>query len=261
MNARDYTLIQGLPGTGKTSTLSFIARLLAACGKRVLITSYTHAAVDNVVLKLMEKGLADTDVSTGLPNLVRVGQSSSCHEGVRHLLAGELAKYLDKLMVLSQDKDRHSCLSQSESFHLENPSAQSLQQVLSSARIVCATALSVPRSPLLLHETFDVVIIDEAGQISQPAILGALMAADSFVLVGDHKQLPPLVNSEVAEAGGKLGPRLLIFGVLSWLTTFCFVVLRLWCIDAEEIGRKTSSVYRTFDLSVSNEQRHLSFKQ
>jgi DNA replication ATP-dependent helicase Dna2 len=199
MNARDYTLIQGLPGTGKTSTLSFIARLLAACGKRVLITSYTHAAVDNVVLKLMEKGLADTDASTGLPNLVRVGQSSSCHGGVRHLLAGELAKVLDKLMVSSQDKDRHSCLSQSESFHLENPSTQSLQQVMSSARIVCATALSVPRSPLLLHEPFDVVIIDEAGQISQPAILGALMAADSFVLVGDHKQL-------IAEAGGKQGP-------------------------------------------------------
>ena len=47
------------------------------------------------------------------------------------------------------------------------------------------------------------VIVDEAGQISQPAILGAIMAADSFVLVGDHMQLPPLVVSEVADQAGK----------------------------------------------------------
>jgi DNA replication ATP-dependent helicase Dna2 len=74
---------------------------------------------------------------------------------------------------------------------------------MSEARIVCSTVLTVPRSPLLVNELFDVVIVDEAGQTSQPAILGALMAADSFVLVGDHMQLPPLVSSEIAQAGGK----------------------------------------------------------
>lgn len=31
------------------------------------------------------------------------------------------------------------------------------------------------------------------------------MAADSFVLVGDHMQLPPLVVSEVADQAGKFG--------------------------------------------------------
>ena len=64
------------------------------------------------------------------------------------------------------------------------------------------SALTAPRSPLLAGQHFDVVIVDEAGQISQPAILGAMMAADSFVLVGDHLQLPPLVKSEVAEDAG-----------------------------------------------------------
>jgi DNA replication ATP-dependent helicase Dna2 len=206
MNARDYTLIQGLPGTGKTSTLSFIARLLAARGKRVLITSYTHAAVDNVVLKLMEKGLASADPSTGLPKLVRIGYKSSCHVDVRPLLSSALASKLEKLETSREEEHgaggMHS-LSQQERFqNLESASAKYLKQVISSAQIVCSSALSVPRSPLLVHENFDVVIIDEAGQISQPAILGALMAADSFVLVGDHKQLPPLVNSEIAEAGG-----------------------------------------------------------
>ena len=197
MNANDYTLIQGLPGTGKTSTLSFIARLLAARGKRVLITSYTHSAVDNVMHKLMEKGVSIVDPTTNLPKLVRIGQLSSCHPDVHPLVATELAADLDKGKALSQNN-----LSQSES-SCDDPTAQSLKEVIAAAQIVCASALSVPRTPLLLHETFDVVIIDEAGQISQPAILGALMAADSFVLVGDHKQLPPLVNSKIAESGGE----------------------------------------------------------
>jgi DNA replication ATP-dependent helicase Dna2 len=83
------------------------------------------------------------------------------------------------------------------------PSADSLKRTMSSARIVGVTALSIPRSPLLIGEHFDVVIVDEAGQISQPAIIGALISADSFVLVGDHMQLPPLVSSELAEKGGK----------------------------------------------------------
>ncbi len=45
--------------------------------------------------------------------------------------------------------------------------------------------------------------MDEAGQISQPAVLEAIMAADSFVLVGDHMQLPPLVVLDVAEEAGE----------------------------------------------------------
>ena len=65
------------------------------------------------------------------------------------------------------------------------------------------SALTAPRSPLLAGQHFDVVIVDEAGQIGQPAVLGAIMAADTFVLVGDHMQLPPLVISEVAEEAGE----------------------------------------------------------
>jgi superfamily I DNA and/or RNA helicase len=40
-------------------------------------------------------------------------------------------------------------------------------------------------------------------RISQPAVLGAIMAADNFVLVGDHMQLHPLVVPEVAKQAGK----------------------------------------------------------
>jgi DNA replication ATP-dependent helicase Dna2 len=49
---------------------------------------------------------------------------------------------------------------------------------------------------------FDVALIDEAGQLTIPAILGALRFARRFILVGDEKQLPPLVLDKAAGAQG-----------------------------------------------------------
>lgn len=52
--AQDYALILGMPGTGKTSTIAEIIRMLVGRGKSVLLTSYTHSAVDTILLKLGE---------------------------------------------------------------------------------------------------------------------------------------------------------------------------------------------------------------
>ena len=68
------------------------------------------------------------------------------------------------------------------SVSVENPTVDYLHKAVSSAKIVGVSALTAPRSPLLSGQHFDVVIVDEAGQISQPAILGAITAADSFVV-------------------------------------------------------------------------------
>lgn len=57
-------------------------------------------------------------------------------------------------------------------------------------------------SALLRERFFDVCILDEAGQVTLPACLGALLKARSFALVGDHKQLEPLVQNREAGKGG-----------------------------------------------------------
>ena len=191
ISCRDYTLIQGLPGTGKTSTLAFLARLFMAQGRRVLVTAYTHSAVDNIMSKLIEEGMGSLDPKSGTSDLVRIGKGSSCHESVKSILHSELARELDKIL---ENRDAN--------IPDQQPSVVSLKGVIAGARIVGITALSLPRSPLLQNEIFDVVIIDEAGQMNEPATLGAISCADKFILVGDHKQLPPLVNSAIAENGG-----------------------------------------------------------
>ena len=40
--------------TGKTATIVAVARVLNLLGLSVLLTSYTHSAVDNILLKLMK---------------------------------------------------------------------------------------------------------------------------------------------------------------------------------------------------------------
>lgn len=249
MATNDYTLIQGLPGTGKTSTLAFVTRLLAARGKRVLVTSYTNAAVDNVVIKLIESGVG---------GVVRVGSHQSCHEIARSVHVHEIAANIEKM---SEGTGQELLLSQSSSKQMNLPRAESLGRVMSEARIVCSTVLTVPRSPLLVNELFDVVIVDEAGQTSQPAILGALMAADCFVLVGDHKQLPPLVSSEIAQAGGTN-----LIGNVIRVETFMsnpppLLMQRLRRLHVDEARRETPLFRCSLDIPIPYERRNLQAQQ
>jgi hypothetical protein len=67
--------------------------------------------------------------------------------------------------------------------------------------IVATTCLGVSHA-LFQQRQFDVCIVDEASQITQPICLGPLRFANSFVLVGDHYQLPPLVRSAECREGG-----------------------------------------------------------
>lgn len=46
-----------MPGTGKTTTIAHIIRALVKNGKSILLTSYTHTAVDNILLKLKNDGI------------------------------------------------------------------------------------------------------------------------------------------------------------------------------------------------------------
>ena len=53
LTAQDFALILGMPGTGKTTTIAEIIKTLVERGKTVLLTSYTHSAVDTIMMKLV----------------------------------------------------------------------------------------------------------------------------------------------------------------------------------------------------------------
>lgn len=166
----DYTLVLGLPGAGKTTAIVAILRALAAIGKRVLLSSYTNSAVDNVLTKLARSGYT---------NFVRVGRKDRVHQDVHDNVLG------------------------SEKFPINTTS--DLLHIVHTVPIVATSALGAGDALVRQYE-FDVCVIDEAGQIVLPATLGPLLRAKSFVLVGDHHQLPPLVASKEAEQGGLAEP-------------------------------------------------------
>ena len=164
MSAKDYALVLGMPGTGKTTTIAHIIRTLVAKGKSVLLTSYTHTAVDNILLKIR-----DDKIST-----LRLGASAKIHPEVREFatLAAEPKGSVEEL----------------EKSWMEPP-------------VVATTCLTI-NHPLFSRRIFDYCIVDEASQITLPVCLGPIRMSQKFILVGDHYQLPPLVQNKEAMEGG-----------------------------------------------------------
>ncbi|KAK2413784.1 DNA replication helicase [Trifolium repens] len=161
--AKDYALILGMPGTGKTSTMVHAVKALLIRGTSILLTAYTNSAVDNLLIKLKAQGI----------DFVRVGRHGVVNEEVRGY-----------------------CLSETNVQTVED-----IKNRLEQVKVVAVTCLGIS-SPLLADKRFDVCIMDEAGQTTLPVSLGPLRFASTFVLVGDHYQLPPLVHSTEARENG-----------------------------------------------------------
>nr|XP_033798157.1 DNA replication ATP-dependent helicase/nuclease DNA2 isoform X1 [Geotrypetes seraphini] len=161
--SKDYTLIVGMPGTGKTTTICNLVRILYACKFSVLLTSYTHSAVDNILLKLVKFKVG----------FLRLGRSQKIHPDIRKFTEEEICK-VNAITSLC---------------HLE--------ELYNSQPVVATTCMGI-NHPIFTRRRFDFCIVDEASQISQPVCLGPLFYASRFVLVGDHQQLPPLVQSAEA---------------------------------------------------------------
>ncbi len=94
---------------------------------------------------------------------------------------------------------------------LRNPSAQDrseLKQIyLDNANVIGITCMQSARREFSEEfKNFDVVIIDEVSKCTPPEILIPALKAQRLVLVGDHRQLPPMLNDnsieEIAEEMG-----------------------------------------------------------
>ena len=165
--ARDYFLLQGPPGTGKTSmALRFLVEeeldsSLFTLHSSLLLTAYTHRAVDEICAMLEESG----------QDYLLLGNEASCDP-----------RYAHKLL--------------SNAF-AEHPKLSDIRQRLKEVRIVVSTLLTLQARPFLLGlKHFSLCIVDEASQILEPPIIGLLASEhiDRFILIGDHKQLPAVVQ-------------------------------------------------------------------
>ncbi|WP_430505650.1 AAA domain-containing protein [Haloparvum sp. PAK95] len=161
VTADDFALIHGPPGTGKTYTIARTIRALVERGNRVLLAAFTNRAVDNALEALREQDFeeeADGEV-------VRVG--------TEHGVRGDMQ---DLRLVRKGEPNQKAA-------------------ELGSASVVAATTAGCG-SRVMREQEFDVALVDEASQLTEPSTLAAINRAERFVLVGDHQQLPPVVRAE-----------------------------------------------------------------
>ncbi|MFJ8941167.1 DEAD/DEAH box helicase [Streptomyces sp. NPDC102365] len=78
-------------------------------------------------------------------------------------------------------------------------------ELIRYADVIAATCIGTASRPELSDLEFDLAIVDEAGQIGLADTLVPLTRARRVVLVGDHQQLPPFLDTEV-ERWGKSVP-------------------------------------------------------
>jgi DNA replication ATP-dependent helicase Dna2 len=82
-----------------------------------------------------------------------------------------------------------------EDLALKHGTVRAVKDALQQARIVAATAHRASTLPYLRTHAFEMTIVDEAGQLTEPLTLGLILRARRFVLIGDDRQLPPVVRS------------------------------------------------------------------
>lgn len=69
-------------------------------------------------------------------------------------------------------------------------------QVIGQARVVMCTLTNAYLAPLMKTQRFDVLIAEEAGMAALPALFyAACLCGEQAIMVGDPRQLPPIVQS------------------------------------------------------------------
>jgi hypothetical protein len=184
IHINDYLLLWGLPGTGKTTLLALAIRILMARNETILLTSYTHNAINHLLEKLLLKNCS-------IQHLLRIGNHY---------------QYLSSSSSSSPSTTSNDLHQKIINCTLETSSSintiDALSEKLSVTRVYFTTILNASKNKILKTLKLTYCIIDEAGQITEPLTIGGLLHSEKFILVGDDYQLSPLIlNKESASLG------------------------------------------------------------
>ena len=213
LQANDAAIVHGPPGTGKTTTVIELIIQAVERGDRVLACAPSNTAVDNLLERLVAAG----------QRVVRLGHPARVTETLRqHTLDGlvedsdemaiirsmrreaeEIFRKLDRYTRARPDRGERAAQKR-EAKQLKSDARllekQTIHNLLERADVICAT--TTLNEDLLGDRWFDLCVIDEACQSTEPGCWIPLSRCDKFILAGDHQQLPPTVLSQEAARAG-----------------------------------------------------------
>jgi superfamily I DNA and/or RNA helicase len=214
LSAQDLAIIHGPPGTGKTTTVIEVIRQAVRRGDKVLACAPSNLAVDNLLERLVAAG----------ERVVRLGHPARVlPELQRHTLDVLVEEHDDVRLARNFAKEAFALFRQASKYKRAKPEpgarreqrqearellaesrrleAQAVERVLNSADVICSTTTALD-GDLLGERQFDLAVLDEACQSTEPGCWIPLLRCQRVVLAGDHCQLPPTVVSAEAAAQG-----------------------------------------------------------
>lgn len=222
--AKDLALIQGPPGTGKTTVIAEIIwqeiRKNSDC--RILLTSQTNLAVDNALERLQgQAGIRP----------VRIGKPDKLEpEGRRFSLPvmdswaqdsknsddNATRIWIDRIVKKISNDPKYSSAISSWKNELEVKDKHSRTEFSrlyrSNVNLVAATCSICGSRDFMESYSdmfggsersdmfFDVVIMDEASKATPLEMAVPLVLGTKIIVIGDHKQLPPMMDENTIDS-------------------------------------------------------------
>ena len=222
--AKDLALIQGPPGTGKTTVIAEIIwqeiRKNPDC--RILLTSQTNLAVDNALERLQgQSGIRP--VRIGKPDKLEpegrrfslpvmdswANDSKNCDDNATRI-------WIDRIVKKISNDPKYSSAVSSWKNELEAKDKHSRTEFSrlyrSNVNLVAATCSICGSRDFMESYSdmfggnersdmfFDVVIMDEASKATPLEMAVPLVLGKKIIVIGDHKQLPPMMDENTIDS-------------------------------------------------------------
>lgn len=195
------SLIKGPPGTGKTYVINAIVQYITKeLKQKVVISSQTHVAIDNVLDEIMENH------DPIIPNRITNRRNKYSGQEIDTTIYKTWAKKFSEHNKLARNQGLATQILQDmANFNGEKKFRFSESVELSDYSVIGATTTTSAiggKKGLELFEGYDWLIIDEVSKCPITEVLRYLPYVSKIIMVGDDYQLAPLLEFQKEEVEG-----------------------------------------------------------